>query len=198
MQRSPGTILAGVLAIATPTAFMASAMHEAPLMGGGCVYWSWRIPTFTALSFMVAAGLVGLGMVVLARIQGFRLARWQSRLASLGPVQRCDPSRLSPARHVIVEALQVRTSLASTLPIDGEQLRSIGAWMDALRLADPLATQALAGVGVEPADTVRALRSALEMEGSSARSGLAVMRIVQEFFARLQTVGSTMPYRSVR
>jgi hypothetical protein len=192
------TLGAGALAVAIPTAFFASAVHAAPILGCYCIRWHWRIPGFTAMAFLVALALVLTGMIAAAWWRHHRLARWNRRLAALGPLPWCMPGAVGPAAPLVEGALALRSSLTTRVPLDAEQLEHIEGWMDALQHSDPLATQALASAGIEPSDTVRALRIALETEGPASRTGLEVMRVVRDFFARLQAAPGPLAYRARR
>lgn len=195
VNKSPGTIAAGVLAVAFPLAFVASTIYEAPSMGGGCLRSTWRIPAFTGLSFAVAMAIVAVGMRVLSALRQHRLARWQAQLPALDPIHWTHPSRLGPACPLVLDALRLQTILTRTPPLDGEQLLAVGAWMDGLDHADPLALHTLASIGVEPSDTARSLRAALDCEGSCTQTGLALLRVVHDFLTRVGSPRGTVAYR---
>lgn len=195
VNKSPGTIVAGVLAVALPLAFVTSTISEAPTMGGGCIRSIWRIPAFTGLSFAVAMAIVAVGMGVRSGLRQHRLARWQAQLPALDPIHWSHPSRLGPACPLVLDALRLQTILTRTPPLDGEQLHAVGAWMDGLDHADPLALQTLACIGIEPADTARSLRAALDREGSCTQTGLALLRVVHDFLTRVAAPRGAVAYR---
>ena len=159
------------------------------------MFWSWRIPTFTAMTFVTAVVLVLIGMVVVDCWRCYRLERWARRAEPLLSAPVPEPTRFGPAQRLVEDALALRRSLADGVPLSGEQLRHVGIWMEALDSPPPLTTQALASAGIDPSDTARALRTALDSEEPSHQVALDVMRVLHDFFARLTHGGGALTYR---